>query len=180
MATRCSICWPDDGPPPNFWCRSSAPHIPSRKDCLINQLSPLINDQKYLTSLTVTELRQLFRRLVRGEKHPKDPTVGLSNAKKDYLIALCKKHNLSTCGAKGDLALRVREHWVEQCSIVAKADNELTGRSEVSDSGRSSSWSVVTGEEPQPKAVDTSILRNLVSKISAAAADLAKLVDGKD
>lgn len=183
MVTRCSICWPDDGLPPKLWCRSSAPHIPSQKAGLINELSPLLDDMNYLNSLTVTELRQLYRRLVRGEKHPLDPTVGLSHAKKDDLIALCEKHHLSTCGTKGDLALRVRGHWTEQCTIAAEAAaNELAGKSEVSDPEVSSSWSVLTSApgEQQPKAVDTNTLRNLVSKVSAAATGLVKFVDGRD
>ena len=129
---KCSVCWAEPGLLPYVWQRRAAPTIPNKKSELVSALSSLVSESAPLLddlqTLTVPELRQLFRTLVRGEKHPCDPTMGILNMNKGDLQDLCAGHGLSTNGNKGALCLRVRAHWLHQCSVASslkeKAVNE--------------------------------------------------------
>ena len=179
---RCFHCWPMDSPPPHMWSRSLAPTIPSRKIDLIDQIKPYVKENLELTPLTVPELRQLFRKVVRGEKHPCDPTQGLSCLKKGELQQLCHRHGLPGQGNKGELSLSIRQHWQEQCSIALSktCDDgvEEDGFEKVVESDSESIWSAVDGGTSSSST--STALSKAVSKVHQAVAELIDVVSGKN
>ena len=144
-AKRCNVCWPPGCAPPYEWQRSEAPAIPQKKCELIEELATYIPEIP-LTKLCIPELKQLFRKHVRGEKHPCDPTQAMSGLKKCELQQICQHHHLPDSGSKGALCLSLREHWAGQCSL-AKSEGEVSESSSQSEdqgsSGSMSSWSCV-------------------------------------
>ena len=171
---RCNICWPPGGSPPYEWEKSNAPQIPKRKDDLILKLTPHV--QTDLTVLTVPELKHLYRKFIRGEKHPCDPTQGLSSLRKAQLQDLCRCHQLPAAGHKGELCLSLRQHWANQCLIGECEGNQGQGSetssdqcSMVFDASSGSTWSHVE-EESFPTVSEA------IWKVARAVADLATSV----
>ncbi len=164
-----------------MWSKSLAPNIPSRKLDLIDGIKPHVADPLELHPLTVPELRQLFRKVVRGEKHPFDPTQGLSCLKKGELQQLCHQHGLPGQGNKGELSLSIRQHWQEQCSIalLKTCDDgvEEDGPCEKAvASDNESNWSVVDGGTSAPSTATA--VTKAVSKVTKAVAELIDVVSG--
>eukprot|EP00435_Cladocopium_sp_Y103_P009715 s1878_g2.t1 len=173
-ANRCSICWPPGGSPPYEWEKSSAPQIPKTKDDLIAKLTPHVKTN--LKVLTVPELKHLYRKFIRGEKHPCDPTQTLSSLRKGQLQDLCRLHQLPDAGHKGELCLLLRQHWANQCLIAEREGDQGQGSetnseecSVVFDACSSSTWSHVE-EGPNPTVSEA------IWKVARAVADLATSV----
>ena len=122
-ASRCSCCWRNDlvNGSPRFWERSSPPCIPSTKFNLLkvlrqNQVSASVPG---LEDMTVSELKVLFRTIIRGERHRDDPTAGMSSLSKDELHKRLTQHGLAPPpkATKGDMMLLLRDHWKQQCFL---------------------------------------------------------------
>ena len=142
LPKRCDKCWALG--PPKYWERSSAPTIPGTKHELVNALKGVVPDQPTsLEGLTKEELKVLFRAHIRGERHPGDPTVGMSSLKKAQLHELLSDHGETlpmTC-TKGSLMSGLRQHWLHQC-YLAKYAGDVRGSSEPSAS--KDCWELVT------------------------------------
>ena len=122
---KCLVCWAS-GVPPHEWHRANAPNIPGTKQELLDMLllcdrTPLSEDK--LKNLTKTELKTLFRKNIRGEKHSCDPCQNLSNKSKMELQEINAKHGLGQHGTKGELMLRLRDHWSYQCALALDAND---------------------------------------------------------
>ena len=126
---KCSLCWGDGNcPPPYIWNKASAPNIPNKKGDLIKALSQTC-DEKTLQSQGKEELRYMFRKVVRGERHPNDCTHKMSGMTGDELEDKVKAHGLSTSSGmsttRGLLQTMLRAHWNEQCSLVSSSKDDI-------------------------------------------------------
>ena len=185
MVSRCDKCWPPHGEPPYEWNRKAAPHIPKEKDELLKALSSIFEKETKageFAGLTKEELKAIYRRRVRGEKHGCDPTQGITNKDKSTLQSMNKEHGLPTAGTRGDLMLQLREHWQGQCELARDAFlAETSASSEEFPKGGTdsacgaqavdgasvasvSTWSVVDNEPP----VEPPNLDDAKSKIMSA------------
>lgn len=115
MDMMCSVCWATS--PPFQWHRASAPVIPNTKGEILAALAKVIPHEQ-LKSLTKEELKEVFKQHVRGQKHPCDPSQGLSTKNKAELQQINRDHGLRVTGTKGALMLQLREHWAAQCKIA--------------------------------------------------------------
>lgn len=141
---KCLVCWASSVPPYE-WHRANAPNIPGTKKELLEMLSlydrtPLPEDQ--LKNLTKTELKTLFRKNIRGEKHSCDPCQNLSSKSKMELQEINAKHGLEQHGTKGELMLRLRDHWSRQCGLATCLD--------ANDSECASSWCEIHSSHLDP------------------------------
>ena len=129
--------------------KAEAPRIPATKCELMSELAKnkaAIGDragQQALVGLNKDELKAIFCKEIRGEKHPLDPTQNLTTLKKAALQELNRLHGLNTQGNKGDLMLRVRNHWHQQCGLVT-ADGTCSETSQ--------DWSLLEDEVDDPGA----------------------------
>lgn len=98
-----------------------APKIPQTKHELLVELESL-HDRETLLALTKEELRHMFKKSVRGERHPNDCTCRMSVLMKNELEDRVRLHGMTTSPGtkvtKGFLQSMLREHWNEQCSLA--------------------------------------------------------------
>lgn len=114
----CPECW--KGEPPRQWHRQEAPVIPGTKAALLKALESALPDRvSEYKNLLKTELKAYFKEHVRGKRHPHDPIKGTSKLKKDELIERLVLHGVpfGENDKKGDLILKLREHWNAQCCL---------------------------------------------------------------
>lgn len=126
-ASKCSACWRNGSP--RFWERSTAPCIPSTKLNLLkaleqNEVSASIPGLK---DMTVSEFKAVFRTTIRGERHPDDPTIGMTSLCKDELNNRLIQHGLAPPpnSTKGDMMLLLRDHWKQQCFLSPSATDAV-------------------------------------------------------
>lgn len=119
---KCSCCWQVQ--PPYHWERKHAPKIPSTKENLVMALGERalvdLPPNTCLRDLTTPELKYLFRKHVRGDRHPSDPLHGLSSCSKSDLVQRVKTHGLDVDpkATKGCMMSTLRHHWQEQCALA--------------------------------------------------------------
>ena len=70
------------------------------------------------------ELKHIYRKYVRGEPHPCDPTQGMGGLNKEPLAQRLAEHGVTPPGKvnKGAMMSLMRDHWMEQCAL-AESDN---------------------------------------------------------
>lgn len=121
---KCPCCW--NGGPPYVWHKRSAPHIPQTKELLIAALKGFgTADERCLwQNLPKDELKHIYRKYVRGEPHPCDPTQGMGGLNKEPLAQRLAEHGVTPPGKvnKGAMMSLMRDHWMEQCAL-AESDN---------------------------------------------------------
>lgn len=135
--SKCSRCWQSG--PPVLWDADAAPPIPSTKDALLTALleHQTAKDLKGLKSLKVPELKHLFKTVIRGQRHPDDPTAGMASMKKSKLLDRLSDHGLcpSSGATKGCMMIQLRAHWQGQCLLAV---------SHGLDSPKQSGWELVS------------------------------------
>lgn len=144
MPAKCPVCWgAPGGPPPYLWDKAAAPNIPKGKDDLVLALSKCNQDEKTLRSLGRDELRHLFRKHVRGERHPNDCAHRMGSLSKPELGERVHAHGLLTgqdvvSMSKGFCQTMLRAHWKEQCELAAGQWHPTSGCDD--DSDESDNW----------------------------------------
>ena len=141
----------EESQPPYVWNKALAPKIPNRKDLLLKELSPTMNETA-LKTMGKEELRHMFVKAVRGERHPNDCTHRMGSMTLGELQERVEAHGLPTgqglkAATKGLLQNMLRTHWQEQCAL---ADFEAAGAA-----GATEHWEVVS--EPAESLDTTSV-----------------------
>ena len=120
----CDFCW--SAGTPYHWSRATAPRIPQTKPELVEALQPSwsvaasLKVGEKLETMTLPELKALFKTHLKGEPHPHDPTRGFPKLKQDDLIDRLKVHSLPVMPrmSRGNRMLLLRSHWEEQCKLA--------------------------------------------------------------
>ena len=134
----CDFCWSAGAP--YFWSKATAPRLPQTKPELLEALKPSwsvaasLKRGEKLETMTLPELKALFKTHLRGESHPHDPTRGFPKLNQDDLIERLKIHSLPVVPrmSKGNRMLLLRSHWEEQCKL-AHSDSPEPGKATFED-----------------------------------------------
>ena len=112
---KCPICWSHGTP--RQWASRSAPAMPNSKAALQEALQGLCSG---IEDMTKPELRHLFRKHIRGERSPGDPSYGLSSLSHGDLQKRMQDHNLSILPrmTKDAMIFSIRSHWSKQCALA--------------------------------------------------------------
>lgn len=139
--SKCQCCW--KGGPPYLWFRASAPQIPQTKDLLIEALKGSV-EEAYCRKLPRDELKDMYRKHVRGEPHPADPTQGMASLQKERLAQRLEAHGLAVGNEhRGAMMSLLRGHWSQQCKL-ANSDLPTPGPPQ---SEGDTSWHLIHSEE---------------------------------
>lgn len=103
--------------------KNLAPKIPQTKNDLVAELESF-HDRGDLLALNKEELRHMFKKNIRGERHPNDCTCRMSVLMKHELEERVRLHGMTITGTKitkGYLQSMLRDHWNEQCSLAKQS-----------------------------------------------------------
>ena len=128
----CGECW-KHGQPYQWNRNGKAPTIPRTRNQLLAALKMALPglEEEY-EGLLKPELAAYFRRHVRGTRCSSDPLAGISTLRKQEIVERCRAHGIHLEDSelkdltKGDLILRLREHWNEQTDAFSKSSLDKT------------------------------------------------------
>lgn len=135
--------------PPYLWEKGHVEpklkRIPGTKPEMKQLLEDRCPDQDFSFQCK-EELKQSIKNL-RGKKHPKDPMVGASSLSRQGLEERLAEHDVQLPTGhyvKGDLLLKLRAHWAEQCGLACVAEDDATSCSQCK---TESEWGVVANSD---------------------------------